>query len=113
MIIGSEITLLIMFPILLLQTQLFDKVETIIIAVTGVFSLLLLALSISAYRKTGLRIILYAVAAFALFGIQLLFESFEDTFEAWDTGIGSVITASMTLAILILFFLAIAKRIGK
>ena len=48
--------------------------------------------------------------SFALFGIQLLFESFEDTFEVLDTGFGSVITSSMTLAILILFFLAIVQK---
>ena len=64
MIIGSEITLLVMFSKLLFQTQVFENVETVIIAVTGIFSLLLLALSISAYRKTGLRKILYAVASF-------------------------------------------------
>ena len=61
MIIGSEITLLIMFSTLLFQTQVFENVETVIIAVTGIFSLLLLALSISAYKKTGLRKILYTV----------------------------------------------------
>ena len=102
-----------MISALLFQTQVFEDVETIIIAVTGIFSLLLLALSISAYRKTGLRKILYAAAAFTLFGIQLLFESFEDAFEVWDTGFGSVITASMTLAILILFFLAIVQKIDR
>jgi hypothetical protein len=113
MIIGLEIILLIAFSALLLQTQVFEDIETAIIAVTGIFSLLLLALSISAYRKTGLRKILFAAAAFALFGIQLLFESFEDTFEILDTGVGSVITASMSLAILVLFFLAIVQRINK
>jgi hypothetical protein len=113
MIIGSEMMLIIMYSALLLQTHLFDNIENIIIAVAGIFSLLLLALSISAYRKTGLRKILYAAAAFSLFGIQLLFESFEDTFEVWDNGFGSVVTASMTLAILVLFFFAITQRIGK
>jgi hypothetical protein len=113
MIIGLEIILSIASSALLLQTQVFEDIETAIIAVTGIFSLLLLALSISAYRKTGLRKILFAAAAFALFGIQLLFESFEDTFEILDTGVGSVITASMSLAILVLFFLAIVQRINK
>ena len=60
MIIGLEIILIITFSGLLLQTDLFENVETIIIAVTGIFSLLLLALSISAYRKTGLKKIIYA-----------------------------------------------------
>jgi hypothetical protein len=113
MIIGPEIMLLIMTSSLLLQTQVFEDTETVIVAITGIFSLLLLALSISAYKKTGIRKILYAAAAFALFGIQLLFESFEDIFEVWDTGFGSVITASMTLAILVLFFLAITQKMGK
>ena len=102
--------LLLVFSGLLLQTDIFENVETIIVAVTGIFSLLLLALSISAYRKTGLRKIMYAAAAFALFGIQLLFESIEDTFEVLDIGYGSVITSSMTLAILVLFFLAIVQK---
>ena len=53
---------------------------------------------------------MYAAAAFALFGIQLLFESIEGTFEVSDTGFGSVITSSMTLAILILFFPAIVQK---
>jgi hypothetical protein len=54
MIIGFEILLLITFSALLLQTQVFEDIETIIMVVTGIFSLLMLALSISAYRKTGL-----------------------------------------------------------
>jgi hypothetical protein len=110
MIDGSEIMLLIVFSRLLLQTDLFENVETVILAITGIFSLLLLALSISAYRKTGLKKIIYAAAAFALFGVQLLFESLEETFEVLDTGYGSVITSSMTLAILVLFFLAIVQK---
>jgi hypothetical protein len=110
MIVVPEIMLLLAFSRLLLQTDLFENVETIIIAVTGIFSLLLLALSISAYIKTGLKKIIYAATAFALFGIQLSFEVMEETFEFLDTGYGSVITSSMTLAILILFFLAIVQK---
>lgn len=102
--------LLILFSGLFLQTDIFENIETIIVTVTGIFSLLLLALSISAYRKTGLKKVIYAAIAFALFGIQLLFESLEDTFEVLDTGYGSVITSSMTLAILVLFFLAIVQK---
>jgi hypothetical protein len=102
--------LLVLFSGLFLQVDIFENIETTIVAVTGILSLLLLALSISAYRKTGLKRIIYAAMAFALFGIQLLFESLEDTVEALDTGYGSVITSSMTLAILVLFFLAIVQK---
>lgn len=92
------------------QIEPFEDIETAIMVVTGIFSLILLALSISAYRRTGLKKIVYAAAAFALFGIQLLYESLEETFEVLDTGYGDVIVSSMTLAILILFFLAIIQR---
>lgn len=95
---------------LFLQTDIFENIETIIVAVTGILSLLLLALSISAYRNTGLKRIIYAEIAFALLGFQLLFESLEDTVEVLDTGYGTVITSSMTLAILVLFFLSIVQK---
>jgi hypothetical protein len=110
MAIGSITVLLITTLELFLQTEVFEDVETVIMAVTGIFSLLLLALSISAYRKTGIKKIIYAATAFALFGIQLLFESLEEVFEVLDTGFGSIITSSMTLAILVLFFLAIVQK---
>ena len=110
MLVGTGISLLIVLSGLLRQTDVFENIETIILAVAGIFSLLLLALSISAYRKTGLKKIIYAASAFALFAVQLLFESLEETFEVLDTGYGSVITSSITLAILVLFFLAVVQK---
>jgi hypothetical protein len=86
MIVETGISLLIVLSGLLRQTDVFENIETIILAVAGIFSLLLLALSISAYRKTGLKKIIYAASAFALFAVQLLFESLEETFEVLDTG---------------------------
>ena len=44
----------------------------------GILSILLLLLSISAYRKTGLKNILYAAGAFGLFAIRLFIEILED-----------------------------------
>jgi hypothetical protein len=76
----------------------------------GVFSLLLLALSISAYRKTGLRKVIYAAIAFALFAIQLFFEYLDDTVESFGTPYNDLIYYGMTLAILVLFFLAVVRR---
>jgi hypothetical protein len=99
-----------MFSGLLLQSELFEGIERTIQAATGIFSVLLLALSISAYRRTGLKKIIFAAVAFALFAVQLLIESLEDTFEVLDTGYGSVITSAMTLAILVLFFIAIVQK---
>jgi hypothetical protein len=47
----------------------YDSLEGVILAATGIFSLLLLALSILAYRRTGLRKIIFAAIAFSLFAI--------------------------------------------
>lgn len=108
--------LLTVFTGLFLQSGLseegwYDNLESVILAATGIFSLLLLALSILAYRRTGLRKIIFAAIAFSLFAIQLILGSLEETFGILEESpIGDILIASMTLAILVMFFLAIVKR---
>src|ERR1700693_2292703 len=72
--------------------------------------IILLALSISAYRKSGLKKIAYAAIAFAPFAIQLFFGILEDTVKSLETVYVNIISYAMTLTILILFLLAIVKR---
>jgi Kef-type K+ transport system membrane component KefB len=110
MIFDMTLPLLFVHSGMLLELDLFESTETIILAITGIFSLLLLGLSISAYIKTRLNKILFAAVAFALFGIQLLIESLEENIEFFDTQFISIITSAMTLGILVLFFLAIVKK---
>jgi hypothetical protein len=74
------------------------------------FSLLLLGLSISAYKKTALKRILYAAIAFGLFAIQMFFDYLEDAVEGFDTAYSDIIFYGITLAILVLFFLAIVRK---
>ena len=74
------------------------------------FSMLLLGLSISAYKKTALKSIIYAAIAFGLFAAQLFFDYAEDVIEGWEQPFNDVIFYAMTLAILILFFMAIVRR---
>lgn len=74
------------------------------------FSLLLLGLSISAYRKTALKGIVYAAIAFGLFAVQLFFDYAEDAVEGWEQPFNDVIFYAMTLGILVLFFLAVVRR---
>jgi len=74
------------------------------------FSVLLLGLSISAYKKTALKGIIYAAIAFGLFAVQLFFDYLEDAVEGWEQPYNDVIYYAMTLAILILFFLAVVRR---
>ena len=93
----------------LLEIDLFDGLENAIAVGIGIFSLLLLALSITVYRKTGLRITIYAIIIFALFAIQQLFDYFENIIPELDTPVTGVLVDSLTLVILVLFFLAIAK----
>lgn len=74
------------------------------------FSILLLALSISAYKKTALKGIIYAAVAFGLFAVQLFFDYAEDAIKALEQPYNDVIYYAMTLAILVLFFLAVVRR---
>jgi hypothetical protein len=71
---------------------------------------LLLALSISAYRKTGLKKIAYAIVAFALFAVYLFYEYLEGVFKFLGEGYSDIILHSMTFGVLVLFFLAIVRK---
>jgi hypothetical protein len=93
-----------------LEIQGSTGIENVLKIVIGAFSLLLLAISISAYRKTGFKKIVYAIVAFALFGIQALFDFLADNVKFLSTAYNDVILLTMTLAILVLFFLAVVKR---
>ena len=73
------------------------------------FSLILFALSITAYRNTGIKKILFAAGAFGLFSIQLLIEPLEDYFEILEE-VEDIMIPLITFVILVLFFIAIVKR---
>jgi hypothetical protein len=93
------------------EEELSNSIESIIQAITGIFSILLLALSILAYRRSGLKKIIFAAIAFSLFGVQLLLDSMEEAFIVLeDSPILDILSSSMTLAILVLFFLAIVRK---
>ena len=105
--IGPEVlALFFVFSKLLLQSDIaegeeewYDSIESIIQAAIGIFSLLLLGLSILAYKRTGLKIIILAAIAFSLFAIQLILESLEDTIGILEEPpIGDILSASMSLA---------------
>jgi hypothetical protein len=117
--IGPEVlALFFVLSELLLQSDIaegeeewYDSIESIIQAAIGIFSLLLLGLSIMAYRRTGLKKIVFAAIAFSLFAIQLILEALEETIGILEEPpIGDILSASMTLAILVLFFLAIVRK---
>ena len=93
-----------------LEIEPLGTVEFLISASIGVFSILLLLLSLSAYKETKIKSILYASAAFGLFAGSLFVETLEDYYELLDSVFSSLLVSSITLAILILFFMAIIRR---
>jgi hypothetical protein len=93
----------------LLKIDLYEGLENAIAAGIGIFSLLLLALSITAFKKTGLRIIIYGITIFALFAIQQFLDYIQNIFSEFDTPEISAFVDSLTLVILVLFFLAIVR----
>src|SRR6187401_907461 len=89
------------------QIDSFEGLEKAIALGITVISLLLLALSVTAYRKTHLRITIYAIIIFALFAIQQFIDYLDDIFVEVDIPITDVVISSLTLTILAVFFLAI------
>ena len=84
-----------------------ENLETLLI---GVFSIVLLLLSISTYQKTGLKNILYAAAAFALFAFDVFLEFIMERYFSMTYPMQDFLHTSITLAILGLFFISIVKR---
>jgi hypothetical protein len=83
-----------------------DVIEFVIIG----FALGLLALSLSAYRNSGMKRILFAAGAFSLFAIQLFVDYVKEFFDFLNEDTTDIVQSLITLGILILFFMAIVKR---
>jgi hypothetical protein len=93
-----------------LEIEPFDVTQKFLYILIGVFSILLLLLSVSSYKKTGLKSILYAAAAFGLFSISIFIEALEQSYNILGSILIDFLGALITLTILILFFLAIVKK---
>ncbi|MGH9919949.1 MAG: hypothetical protein ACRD6W_13930 [Nitrososphaerales archaeon] len=87
----------------------FELGEVLDIAI-GVFALVLLALTLSAYRKTHLRRLLLVSVAFGLFAVEVGIRQLDDF--VFDVGYQTdqIIVAVMEFFILLLFFLAVVVR---
>ena len=91
------------------QIDSFEGLENAIALGITVISLLLLALSVTAYRKTRLKVTIYAIIIFALFAIQQFIDYLDNIIVALDNPITDLAVSSLTLTILALFFLAIVR----
>lgn len=92
-----------------LENGLFEIIESILYIIGTIFAVILIALSISAYRNTHLRKLIYAIIAFLLFGIFLFYEYLEHSIS-FDNPFTDIVLPSMALSILVLFFLAIINK---
>lgn len=93
-----------------IDVKTFGIIQEFVYVFIGVFSILLLLLSVTSYRKTKLKNLLYAAGAFGLFAIRLFMEAVDSNLDIADQYSISFFNSSITLGILILFFLAIVKR---
>lgn len=76
-----------------------------------VISLVLMALSITAYWNTHLRKVLFAIIIFALFAIQHIINYVDaQVADIMPDDIRFTLFSSITLAILVLFFFTIVKK---
>ena len=91
------------------EIPIIELTESILYIVGTVFAAILVALSISAYRNTQLKKLLYAIVAFFLFGIFLFYEFLEHAIP-FDNPFTDIVIPSMGVSILILFFLAIVNK---
>lgn len=88
-----------------------DQIEGIIYFLSGILSTIISALSIYAYRKKGVKKILYAVFAFVFFTFYLFFEALEDFYPILESNsVLDLFSASITTLVTLLFFLAIIKK---
>lgn len=92
------------------EVEPYEPLEQLIKIGIAAFSVLLLGLSLSAYKKTALKGILYAAVAFGLFAVQMFFDYLGDMVEGFEQPYSDIIFYAMTLAILVLFFLAVVRR---
>lgn len=76
----------------------------------GLFALILLAISLGSYRKTGLRRMLLISGTFALFAAKTLFHHVGIILLNWGAQTEDIVFTAMDLLILILFFLAITSN---
>ena len=95
--------------------NIIDQIEIILIIATMSLSILLSALSLSAYRKSGLKKMIYATIAYSLFAIFSLSQFYEEFVleggnDAQPKFIINIAVHTIPLVILILFFIDKVKK---
>ena len=98
-----------LFDPLILQLAFNELVEMLLYIAGSIFSVVLVALSIFSYQKSGLKKLLYAAIAFSLFCAFLIYEGLEH-FYSLDNLFTDIVIPLSGLAIILFFFLAVIKK---
>jgi len=77
---------------------------------SGLFALMLLAISLLAYYRNRQRRLLFVSGAFGLYFIKIITEHLDLFFPNLETSFLDLLLAFIDFIILLLFFLAIIKR---
>ena len=94
----------------LMQLIEFNELVEMMLYIAGlILAVVLVALSIFSYRRSGLKKLVYAIIAFSLFGVFLLYEGLEH-FYSLENPFTEVVIPLSGLAIILLFFLAVIKK---
>lgn len=75
----------------------------------GLFAVILLALSLNAYRKTRIRRLLFVSAAFGFFALSVVVRNIE-IFILPGIDVDEVLVTGLELVTLLLFFLALVLK---
>lgn len=87
----------------------FETQELLEVAIAA-FAVVLLLVTLSAYRKTRLRRLILVSAAFGLFAVEVGILQLDDFVFAVGYETDQVVVAVMEFAILLLFFMAVVAR---
>jgi len=93
----------------LIQQLAYDLIEMVLYIAGSALAVVLVALSIFSYQRTGLKKLAYAAIAFLLFGVFLIYEGLEH-FYSLDNPFTDVVIPLSGLAISLFFFLAVIKK---
>jgi hypothetical protein len=96
--------------VFVLDLETGHEVQGVLDVAIAVFAVVLLALSLSAYRKTRLKRLLIVSVAFLLFAVEVGIGQLDDFVFAVGYQTDLVVVAAMEFVILLLFFLAIVVR---
>ncbi len=87
----------------------FETVEVLEFAIAA-FALVLLALTLSAYRKTHVRRLIFVSVAFGLFAVEVAIRQVDSFVFEVGYQTDQILVALMEFVILLLFFLAVVVR---